>query len=267
MKIESGTFYYLAGPCVIEDEAMTFGIAETLKTITESLPVEFVFKASFDKANRTSVDSFRGPGLDEGLRILEDVKSRFDLRVMSDVHDVSQVAPAAEVLDIIQIPAFLCRQTDLLVAVGATMKAVNLKKGQFVAPEDMAHAIRKVESSGNENILLTERGTTFGYHNLVVDYRSFSVLSKMGYPVVFDATHAVQLPSQGGESSGERQYVAPLARAAVAYGVDGLFTEVHPDPAKALCDGANSIPLDEVEAFLRGVLRIRAAAKEEPSDS
>lgn len=254
-----GKLLYIAGPCVIESEEMTMRIAQSLVRTTRQLDVDFVFKASFDKANRTSVDSFRGPGLDEGLRILGRVKRELGVRVLSDIHGIEQAAPAAEVLDILQIPAFLCRQTDLLVAAGQTMKTVNLKKAQFMSPEDMRFAAAKVASTGNDNILLTERGACFGYNTLVVDFRSFSVMAELGYPVVFDATHAVQIPSKGGKSSGNREYVAPLARAAAAYGIDGLFTEVHPDPDKALADGPNSIPLAQVEPLLRQVLAIRSA--------
>ncbi len=256
-------FLYFAGPCVIEDEATTLAIARDLKRITADFNLEFVFKASFDKANRTSVDSYRGPGLNAGLAILQAVKDEVGVKVMSDVHEVHQVEAAAEVLDVIQIPAFLCRQTDLLVEAGRTMKVINLKKPQFAAPEDMQYAAEKVESTGNSTILLTERGASFGYHNLVVDFRSFSVLSALGYPVIFDATHSVQIPSQGGKSGGRREYVAPLARAATAYGIDGLFTEVHPHPDRALSDGPNSLTMDAVEPLLRQVFDIRTALGED----
>lgn len=260
MAADAKKLIFIAGPCVIENEEGTAAIARELKRITSDFDVDFVFKASFDKANRTSVDSFRGPGLDEGLRILSAIKADAGVRILSDVHEVGQVAQAAEVLDVLQIPAFLCRQTDLLLAAGETMKPVNLKKGQFMAPEDMEFAIRKVESTGNRDILVTERGASFGYHNLVVDFRSFSVMAAFGYPVVFDATHSVQIPSAGATSGGNRDYVAPLARAAAAYGVDGLFTEVHPNPEEALSDGANSIRLDDVADLLRQVIAVRAAA-------
>ncbi|HEY5674959.1 MAG TPA: 3-deoxy-8-phosphooctulonate synthase [Malonomonas sp.] len=253
----------IAGPCAIENEAMCLRIAERLKKITAELGCGLIFKASYDKANRTSVTSFRGPGMDEGLRILEKVRSQFELPVISDVHDVSQVSAAAEVLDIIQIPAFLSRQTDLLVAVGNSGKAVNLKKGQFLAPWDVGHGIKKIESTGNQQILLTERGVSFGYNNLVVDMRALVIMREMGYPVVFDATHAVQLPGgAGGSSSGQRQYVGALSRAAAATGIDGLFWEVHEDPDKALCDGANSLSLDQVKPMLQQVLAIDALFKE-----
>lgn len=253
----------IAGPCAIESEAMTLRIAERLKEITSELGCELIFKASYDKANRTSVTSFRGPGIDEGLRILQKVRSQFELPVISDVHDISQVAAAAEVLDILQIPAFLSRQTDLLVAVGQTGKPVNLKKGQFLAPWDVEHGTKKIASTGNEQILLTERGASFGYNNLVVDMRSLVIMRELGYPVIFDATHAVQLPGgAGGASSGQRQYVGALSRAAAATGIDGLFWEVHENPDQALCDGANSLALDQLKPLLQQVLAIDAIFKD-----
>lgn len=266
MKQDHGKFMYIAGPCVIESEGKTLDIARQLVEITSEFDVDFVFKASFDKANRTSVDSYRGPGLEEGLRILAAVKEETGVPILSDVHDVGQIEAAAQVLDIIQIPAFLCRQTDMLVAAGKTKKTINLKKGQFVSPEDMQYAIKKVESTGNTNIIVTERGATFGYNNLVVDFRSFSILSSFGYPVVFDATHSVQIPSIGGVSAGNREYVTPLARAAAAYGIDGLFTEVHPDPDNALCDGPNSLDLGQVKDLLRQVASVRAALEDQRGD-
>ena len=242
---------------------MTLRIAERLKKITSELGCGLIFKASYDKANRTSVTSYRGPGMDEGLRILAKVKQEFDLPVVSDVHDISQVAAAADVLDIIQIPAFLSRQTDLLVAVGNTGKVVNLKKGQFLAPWDVEHGIKKIASTGNEQILLTERGASFGYNNLVTDMRSLVIMRETGYPVVFDATHSVQLPGgAGGSSSGQRQYVGALSRAAAATGIDGLFWEVHENPDQALCDGPNSLTLDQVKPMLKQVLAIDAIFKE-----
>ena len=252
----------IAGPCAIEDEALTLRIAEQLKQITAELNCELVFKASYDKANRTSVTSFRGLGMARGLRILERVRREFGLPVVSDVHAVDQVAAAAEVLDIIQIPAFLCRQTDLLVAAGQTGKPINIKKGQFLAPWDIEHGVKKIASSGNERILLTERGASFGYNNLVSDMRSLVIMRKMGYPVIFDATHSVQLPGgAGGASSGQREYVGALSRAAAAIGIDGLFWEVHENPDRALCDGANSLPLAQVKDMLRQVLEIDAVIK------
>lgn len=252
-------FLFIAGPCVIENEDMTLHVAERLMGVASRFPVRFVFKASYDKANRTSLDSFRGPGLEAGLKILEKVKSTLGVPVLSDVHCVAHVAPAAKVLDIIQIPAFLCRQTDLVVEAARTMKPINVKKAQFVAPDDMRYVVQKIEATGNRNIILSERGTTFGYNNLVVDFRSFSTMRSLGYPVVFDATHSVQIPSRDGKSSGNREYVLPLARAAVAYGIDGLFCEVHPEPEKALCDAANSIALGTVESLLKSITAIHAA--------
>jgi 2-dehydro-3-deoxyphosphooctonate aldolase (KDO 8-P synthase) len=252
----------IAGPCAIEDEALTLRIAGFLKKMAADLGIGLVFKASYDKANRTSVTSFRGPGMAEGLRILARVKAEFDLPVISDIHDLSQVAPAAEVLDIIQIPAFLCRQTDLLVAAGETGKVINIKKGQFMAPWDMGNTVGKVESTGNDKILLTERGASFGYNNLVTDMRSLVIMRETGYPVVFDATHSVQLPGGAGASSGgQRQYVGALSRAAAATGIDGLFWEVHENPEEALCDGPNSLPLQDLKGMLEPILAIDAIAK------
>ena len=252
----------IAGPCAIEDEALTLRIAGFLKKLTDELGIGLVFKASYDKANRTSVTSFRGPGMAEGLRILARVKAEFDLPVLSDIHDLSQVEPAAEVLDILQIPAFLSRQTDLLVAAGNTGRVVNVKKGQFLAPWDMRNAVTKIESTGNRQILLTERGASFGYNNLVVDMRSLVVMRETGCPVIFDATHSVQLPGGAGTASaGQRQYVGALSRAATATGIDGLFWEVHEDPEKALCDGPNSLPLQGLRGMLEEILAIDAIVK------
>ncbi|WP_321369912.1 3-deoxy-8-phosphooctulonate synthase [uncultured Desulfuromusa sp.] len=253
----------IAGPCAIEDEDLTLRIAEGLKQTTHDLGCELIFKASYDKANRTSVTSFRGLGVERGLRVLERVSREFELPIISDVHDVSQVAAAADVLDILQIPAFLSRQTDLLVAAGQTGKPINLKKGQFLAPWDIEHGVSKIASTGNENILLTERGVSFGYNNLVVDMRSLVIMREMGYPVIFDATHSVQLPGgAGGSSSGQRQYVGALSRAAAATGIDGLFWEVHEDPDRALCDGANSLPLGQVKMLLQQILEFDAVFKQ-----
>lgn len=241
----------IAGPCVIETEEIVMRTAEGLKEITTRFGIPWIFKSSFDKANRSSIDSFRGPGIKKGLPILERVQKEFEVPVLSDVHGPEQVDEAAQILDVIQIPAFLCRQTDLLVAAARSGKPVNIKKGQFMAPEDMAQAARKVQSSNNDMVMITERGSSFGYHNLVVDMRSLGVMRELGYPVIFDATHSVQLPSAMGEhSGGERKFVPLLARAAVAAGVDGLFMEVHPEPDSALCDGANMWPLNLVEPFL-----------------
>ncbi|MBW2511160.1 MAG: 3-deoxy-8-phosphooctulonate synthase [Deltaproteobacteria bacterium] len=247
----------IAGPCVLENQAHALSLAEALQDIALRVGVGLVFKASYDKANRTSVTSYRGPGLDKGLQILQIVKEKTGLPILSDIHDVSQVKPAAAVLDILQIPAFLSRQTDLLVAAGESGKVVNIKKGQFQAPWDIENAIGKVLSTGNDQILLTERGSSFGYNNLVSDMRSLVIMRQTGYPVVFDATHSVQLPGGAGSaSSGQREFVAPLSRAAVATGVDALFWEVHENPAKALCDGPNSLQLDSVEGLLRQMLAL-----------
>ena len=242
----------IAGPCVIESESATMRHAERLMTICNGLSIPFIFKASYDKANRTSINAYRGPGLREGLAILRKVKEALGVPVISDVHSIEQIAPAAEVLDIIQIPAFLCRQTDLLVAAAKSGRIINVKKGQFLAPWDMKNVAGKLSASGNENIILTERGASFGYNNLVVDMRSFPVMRATGYPVVFDATHSVQLPGgQGDSSGGQREFVEYLSRAAVATGIDGIFMEVHEDPDKALCDGPNSINLNDLPELLK----------------
>jgi 2-dehydro-3-deoxyphosphooctonate aldolase (KDO 8-P synthase) len=256
--------FFIAGPCVLESEALAFSVAAFLEDLSAKLRVNVVFKGSFDKANRSSSSSFRGPGATEGLRILAMVKERHRLPVTTDIHDPRQAAAAARVVDVLQIPAFLCRQTDLLLAAAETGLPVNIKKGQFMAPWDMRNAVEKVRATGNAAVLVTERGTTFGYNNLVVDYRGLAYIRESICPVVFDATHSVQLPGGAGTaSSGERKYVAPLARAAVAAGVDGVFLEIHPDPARALSDGPNSLPLEEVEPLLRTLLALRAAAGEE----
>jgi 2-dehydro-3-deoxyphosphooctonate aldolase (KDO 8-P synthase) len=252
----------IAGPCVLEDEATTLRMARRLQDISRQLGLGLVFKGSFDKANRTSVTAFRGPGLEEGLRILGRVKQELGLPVLSDVHEQSQLGPAAEVLDIIQIPAFLCRQTDLLLAAGRTGRIINVKKGQFMAPWDMANVVAKIASTGNRQVLLTERGSSFGYNNLVVDMRSLAIMRKTGCPVVFDATHAVQLPGGAGSSSGgQREFVGDLSRAAVAVGLDALFWEVHENPDQARCDGPNSLPLDRLTGMLQEVLAIDAIVK------
>ena len=237
---------------MIESEAHARMMAERIAKIAEDVEgMPYVFKASFDKANRSSVNSFRGPGLKEGLRILGKIKSDLKLTILTDIHEASQAAPAAEVADILQIPAFLARQTDLLVAAGKTGRTVNIKKPQFVSPWDMKNAVEKVESTGNQQIILTERGASFGYQNLVVDFRSFPVLKKYGYPVVFDVTHSVQLPGgQGHASGGQPEFIEPLARAGVAAGVDGIFLETHDNPANALSDGANALPLDQLSGLL-----------------
>ena len=252
----------IAGPCVIENELATLRAAERLMTICNALDISLIFKASYDKANRTSVNSFRGVGMKEGLRILGKTRDSLEIPVLSDIHSIEQVLPAAEVLDVLQVPAFLCRQTDLVVAVAKTGKVVNVKKGQFLAPWDMENVVVKVESAGNERIILTERGVSFGYNNLVVDMRSFPIMRGTGYPVVFDATHSVQLPGgQGGSSGGQREFVEYLSRAAVATGIDGVFMEVHENPDKALCDGPNSIKLDDLADILKQLKSIDAIVK------
>jgi 2-dehydro-3-deoxyphosphooctonate aldolase (KDO 8-P synthase) len=241
----------ISGPCVIEDYETTRQVAATLKQITDKLEISFVFKASYDKANRTSLASFRGPGLDDGLKVLAEIKKEFDIPILSDVHRISEVPAAAPILDIIQIPAFLCRQTDVIVEVARSGKVVNIKKGQFLAPWDIANVVEKITAAGNRNILITERGTMFGYNNLVVDFRGFMIMRQTGYPLIFDATHSVQLPGGAGTSSGgQREYAPMLARAAVAAGVDGVFIEVHQDPDQALCDGPNSLKLDIIYDLL-----------------
>ena len=253
----------LGGPCALESEEIASTVAARMKEICGRLGINYVFKASFDKANRTSITSYRGPGLERGLASLAGIRERFQVPVVSDIHDPSQAEAAGEVLDIIQIPAFLCRQTDLLTAAARTGKPVNVKKGQFVSPWDMKNVVNKLRESGCRHLMLVERGASFGYNNLVVDMRSLPVMRSLGCPVVFDATHSVQLPGgAGGSSGGQREFIAPLAKAAAAAGIDGLFMEVHPDPDSALCDGPNSIPLDEVESLLTQILRIRQAAQE-----
>lgn len=248
----------IAGPCVIESEKMVMELAEDLKRITEELPVDFYFKASFDKANRTSIDSYRGPGLEEGLRILERVKAEYGHKIITDIHEPYQADVVKDVCDIIQIPAFLCRQTDLLVAAAKTGKIINVKKGQFLAPWDMKNVIGKIEQSGNNNIMLCERGTSFGYNTLLVDMTSIVEMKKFGYPVIFDGTHSVQKPGGNGTStSGNREYVPYLCRAAVAAGADGLFLETHMNPDEALSDGANMIQIDNIKALVNDCLKIR----------
>ena len=236
----------IAGPCVIESEEITFRTAESLREMSVELGMPLIFKSSFDKANRSSLSSFRGPGIKKGLKVLGDVKKRFSLPVTSDVHAVDQVEPAAEVLDLLQIPAFLCRQTDLILAASKTGKPVNVKKGQFLSPWEVKNITEKFVSTGNRNLLITERGSSFGYHNLVVDFRGFPVIRSLGTPLIFDVTHSLQLPGgEGSHSGGQREFAAPLMRAAVGAGVDGLFMEVHPEPDRALCDGPNMIALSE----------------------
>ena len=257
--LAGSSLFVLAGPCVIEDPERTLNIGREMKKICEKMGLPYVFKASFDKANRSSFTSYRGPGLEEGLKILGYIKKELNVPVVSDIHAVEQVEKAAEVLDILQIPAFLCRQTDLLEAAAATGKCVNVKKGQFLAPEDMGNVVQKILHKGNENLMLTERGVTMGYHNLVVDMRSFPIMRSFGYPVVFDATHSVQLPGGGGtKSTGQRQFIGNLARAAAGSGIDGVFMEVHDNPDEALSDGPNSLYLSQVEGVLRDVVAIHS---------
>jgi 2-dehydro-3-deoxyphosphooctonate aldolase (KDO 8-P synthase) len=246
----------IAGPCVVESEKITLGTAEKLKEITQRLDIPFVFKSSYDKANRTSGTTFRSIGFEEALKLLQRVRKEFNVPVITDVHESNQVEAVAQVVDVLQIPAFLCRQTDLLIAAGKTGKAVNIKKGQFMAPEDMRYSLDKVRSTGNEKVCLTERGSSFGYHTLVVDFRSLPIMRQFA-PVIFDATHSVQMPGgAGGSSNGQREFVAPLARAAAAVGVDGFFLETHPDPDHAPSDGANMVDIQEIEEILKPIIKI-----------
>ncbi|HEX9156229.1 MAG TPA: 3-deoxy-8-phosphooctulonate synthase [Nitrospira sp.] len=254
--------FLIAGPCVIESEQLAMETAGQIAEITKSLGIPYVFKSSFDKANRTSIKSFRGPGMGKGLEVLAKVKKQLGLPVLTDVHTEEQATEAGRVVDVLQIPAFLCRQTDLLIAAAKTGKVVNVKKGQFLSPLEMGHAVKKVEECGNRRIVLTERGSSFGYNNLIVDMRSFPILRSFGYPVVFDATHSVQLPGGGGtKSSGQREFVEPLACAAAGAGVDGFFMEVHPNPDEALSDGPNMVPLHQLKSLLERVMRICDAAR------
>jgi 2-dehydro-3-deoxyphosphooctonate aldolase (KDO 8-P synthase) len=253
-------FFLVSGPCVIEDEAVTLRIAARLKELTDSLGIPFTFKASYDKANRTAITSFRGPGLTDGLRVLAKVKETLDVPILSDVHRISEVETASQVLDVIQIPAFLCRQTDLLLAVAKTGKPVNVKKGQFLAPWDMVNIVEKIRSVSSVQPMITERGVMFGYNNLVVDFRGIQIMQQTGCPVVFDATHSVQLPGGAGtHSGGQREFAPVLARAAIAAGADGVFLEVHEDPDNALCDGPNSLRLDQLPDLLAQLKAIKAA--------
>ncbi|MHC1737990.1 MAG: 3-deoxy-8-phosphooctulonate synthase [Ignavibacteriaceae bacterium] len=247
----------IAGPCVVENREMILSTAERIKEIAGRTGYPYIFKASYKKANRTNLNSFTTIGEKEALEILKEVKETFKLPIITDVHTVEEIETAAEYADILQIPAFLCRQTELLMAAGKTGKVVNIKKGQFLAPEDMKQVAEKVASTGNNNIMLTERGTTFGYHNLVVDMRSLVIMREFGYPIVMDATHSVQLPSQGKVSGGEPKFIKPLAKAAVAVGIDALFLEVHPEPAKALSDAGSQLSLDELEPLLIEINKIK----------
>jgi len=265
IKVGGGEpFALIAGPCVIEGEKLTRRVAASLRDVTAELGIPFIFKSSYDKANRTSVRSFRGPGLDKGLKILKAIREELGVPVLSDVHRFEEIERAAEVLDVAQVPAFLCRQTDFVMELARHAKVVNIKKGQFLAPWDMANVVRKIEAAGNRNILITERGASFGYNNLVSDMRSIPILRGMGYPVVFDATHSVQLPGGAGEASGgERAMAVYLARAAAAVGVDALFLEVHPEPDRARCDGPNSLALDSLRDLLRMLQGIDGIVKED----
>jgi len=252
----------IAGPCIIESEGACLEVAACLKELTRSLGIPLIFKSSYDKANRSSLHSYRGPGLDRGLKILGRVRREMEIPVLSDVHRFEEVKEAAEVLDVLQVPAFLCRQTDFILAVAQAGKAVNVKKGQFLAPWDVQNVVEKIESAGNRSILLTERGASFGYNNLVADMRSLVIMRQTGYPVIYDVTHSLQLPGGLGTSSGgQREYIPPLARAGVAAGVDGLFMEVHPNPSEALCDGPNSQPLKEVGPLLEQLMALDRIVK------
>lgn len=255
--------FIIAGPCVIEERTILFQIAEKLRQIKENENIEIIFKASYDKANRTSINSFRGPGKYEGLKYLQEVKEKFELPVISDIHLPEDAEAVKDVLDIIQIPAFLCRQTDLLVAAAKTNLPINVKKGQFLAPWDAKNIVEKLRSAGNDKILLTERGSSFGYNNLVVDFRGIPIMKEFGVPVIFDATHSIQIPGGKGSSSGGDREMAPiLARSAVAAGADGVFMEIHPDPDNALCDGPNSIYLDKVESIIKTLIKVKEASNE-----
>jgi 2-dehydro-3-deoxyphosphooctonate aldolase (KDO 8-P synthase) len=255
--------FVIAGPCVVESEVHATAVAEHLRGAAEELGLPLIFKASYDKANRSSISSYRGPGLEDGLRILAKIKHQTGLPILADVHDVSQVGPAAEVCDVLQVPAFLSRQTDLLLAVGRSGRAANIKKGQFLSPQEIGNAAEKIASTGNTKIILTERGTSFGYQNLVVDMRSFPIMRKFGYPVVFDVTHSVQLPGGEGKSSGgQPEFIEPLARAGAAVGIDGIFLEVHDNPPQALSDGTNALPLDQFRPLMRKILQLSALARE-----
>jgi len=261
---ENGPFFLIAGPCVIEDEKTTLRVATFLKETSEAMDLPVIFKTSYDKANRTSLDSFRGLGVDRGLEIIQRVKEETGLPVLSDVHEIDEIEKAAKVLDVIQIPAFMCRQTNLILSAARTGLPINIKKGQFLSPWEMEPVIGKIISTGNRRVFITERGTSFGYNNLVVDMRSIAIIKDFGFPVVFDATHSVQLPGSGGTSSwGQREFVEYLARAAVAAGANGVFMEVHPNPDSALCDGPNSLPLDQVRPLLAMLKKIHRLIRSE----
>ncbi len=259
---DESSLFFILGPCVIETEYITMKTAERIAEIREKLKINVIFKSSYDKANRSSIKSFRGPGILMGLEILQKVKETFDMPVLSDVHKEEEIKLAEKILDVIQIPAFLCRQTDLVVRAGQSEKPINVKKGQFMAPWDMANVKEKILSTGNYKMMFTERGTTFGYNNLVVDMRSIPIMKRLGVPVVFDATHSVQLPGGLGHASGgQREFIEPLAKAAVAAGAEGVFMEVHPEPEKALCDGPNSLKLDDLEELIKKLMDIFEATR------
>lgn len=263
VEIGGGELFLIAGPCVVESESHALKMAHAISSITRRTGVSYIFKASYDKANRTSIKAYRGPGIDEALRILARVRSDAGLPILTDVHDVSHVRAASEVADVLQIPAFLCRQTDLIVEAAKSGRAVNIKKGQFLAPNDMKNAIEKATSQGNERVMITERGTTFGYNNLVVDFRGFPIMRGFGYPVVYDITHSLQRPgSLGTSTGGDSQFIEYMARAGVACGVDGVFMEVHDNPAAALSDGPNSLPLDRLEPLLEKLTAIHELVRE-----
>ena len=270
IKHNNAPLFFILGPCVIESETHSLKMAEALKKISQNLKFHLIFKSSFDKANRTSLENYRGPGLEDGLKILEKVRSEFDIPIITDIHTPEQVERVAPHVDVLQLPAFLCRQTDLLVAAGKTGKIINAKKGQFVSPEAMGKALKKITSTGNDSVWVCERGYTFGYGNLIVDYRNFPIMKSFGHPVVFDATHSVQRPSglnppaggSGCSSGGDREFIPNLASAAVVQGIAGLFMEVHDNPEKALCDGPNSIRLSQLEDFIRYLMDLDAFVKE-----
>jgi 2-dehydro-3-deoxyphosphooctonate aldolase (KDO 8-P synthase) len=252
----------ISGPCVLESEEIAFKTAEKVKKLTQKYKIPYIFKSSYLKANRLNIKSYTGPGLNEGLRLLAKIKKELDLPILTDIHSKEEAKPVSEVVDILQIPAFLCRQTDLVLEAAKTKKPLNIKKGQFLAPEDMKSIAEKAESVGNDQILLTERGTTFGYHNLVVDMRSLVIMRGLGYPVIFDATHSLQLPGgKGNSSGGQPQFIIPLAKAAIACGCDALFVETHPDPSQALCDKESMLPLEKMEELLLNLRRIKEALK------
>lgn len=264
IKIGSNSpFVLIAGPCVIENEKITMHTAEEIKKITGDLNIPFVFKSSYRKANRTNINSFSGIHFEKALKILQKVKKEFSVPILTDIHNEKEIEAVSQIADVLQIPAFLCRQTDLLLAAARTGKVINVKKGQFLAPEDMKHIIQKIESVKNKKILLTERGTTFGYHNLVVDMRALEIMKGLGYPVIMDATHAVQLPGDTNVSGGESRFIPTLARAAAAVGIDGLFLEVHPDPSKALSDAASQLPLHSLKKLLVMIKQIDELVKNE----